>query len=124
MTKKNFVTLLLSVMGGIPFSLGMCMALIPEWNLFHTGIIVGSAGLAILLVMVLVRRKMSGLSLLPRLNGKTIATILVTLVGLAGLGIGMSLCLAMEGMMLWGIIIGTAGILVLLCLIPLVKGLK
>lgn len=124
MTKKNFVTLILSVMGGIPFALGMCMALIPEWDMMNTGIIVGAVGIVILLAMVLVRRKMSGLKLLPKLDGKTILTILVTLIGLAGLGVGMSMCLAMEGMMLWGIVIGTAGIVVLLCLIPLIRGLK
>lgn len=32
MSKKNFVTLILSAIGGILFALGMCMTLLPEWN--------------------------------------------------------------------------------------------
>ena len=32
MKKKDFVTLMMSVVGGILFALGMCMALLPEWN--------------------------------------------------------------------------------------------
>lgn len=30
MKKKDFVSLILSIIGGIVFALGMCMALIPE----------------------------------------------------------------------------------------------
>ena len=32
MSKKNFVTLILSTVGGILFAIGMCMCLLPEWN--------------------------------------------------------------------------------------------
>ena len=32
MKKKDFVTLIMSTVGGILFALGMCMALIPEWG--------------------------------------------------------------------------------------------
>lgn len=34
MSKKNFVTLILSTVGGILFAIGMCMCLLPEWNAF------------------------------------------------------------------------------------------
>ena len=37
MSKKNFVSLLLGTVGGILFALGMCMAMIPEWNAFQRG---------------------------------------------------------------------------------------
>ena len=59
MKKKNFVTLVLSTVGGILFALGMCMALLPQWNAMNQGILLGGLGLAVLLAMVLVRRKMS-----------------------------------------------------------------
>ena len=35
MKKKDFVTLILSTIGGILFSLGICMALIPEWGVLN-----------------------------------------------------------------------------------------
>lgn len=52
MKKENFVTLIMSVIGGLIFALGMCMALLPEWNAFQPGvicgIIIGISGIAIL----------------------------------------------------------------------------
>lgn len=58
MKKSAFVAMILGTVGGILFALGMCMALIPDWNAFRPGIIMGVAGAAVLLAMVLVWRKM------------------------------------------------------------------
>ncbi len=122
MKKKDFVTLIMSTVGGILFALGMCMALIPEWGAMRPGIVVGAVGAVVLLAMVLVRRKMSGKPAIV-FNGKAIG---ITLLGVAGaiiLGVGM--CMTMIwGMMVPGIIVGIVGIVALLCLIPVVKGLK
>ena len=122
MKKKDFVTLIMSTVGGILFALGMCMALIPEWGAMTPGIVVGAVGVVVLLAMVLVRRKMSGKPAIV-FNGKAIG---ITLFGVAGaiiLGVGM--CMTMIwGMMVPGIIVGIVGIVALLCLIPVVKGLK
>lgn len=122
MQKKDSVTLILSTVGGILFALGMCMALIPEWDAFMPGIVVGAAGAVILLVMVLVRRKMSGKRAIV-FNGRAIA---ITLLGVAGaiiLGVGMCMTMVWD-MMIAGIVVGIVGIVALLCLIPAVKGLK
>ena len=122
MKKKDFVTLIMSTVGGILFALGMCMALIPEWGAMVPGIVVGAVGAVVLLAMVLVRRKMSGKPAIV-FNGKAIG---ITLLGVAGaiiLGVGM--CITMIwNMMIPGIIVGIVGIVALLCLIPVVKGLK
>ena len=82
--------MILGTIGGILFALGMCMALIPEWNAFNQGIVMGVIGAVVLLVMVLVWRKMENKNPI-KLSGK---------------------------------VIGLAGIVLLLCLIPLTKGLK
>lgn len=37
MKKSTFVAMILGTIGGILFALGMCMALIPEWNAFRPG---------------------------------------------------------------------------------------
>ena len=122
MKKKDFVTLIMSTVGGILFALGMCMALIPEWGAMRPEIVVGAVGAVVLLAMVLVRRKMSGKPAIV-FNGKAIG---ITLLGVAGaiiLGVGM--CMTMIwNMMIPGIIVGIVGIVALLCLIPVVKGLK
>lgn len=60
MKKKDFVTLIFATVGGILFALGMCMALLPDWNTLRQGVVTGGLGLAVLLAMVPVRRKMSG----------------------------------------------------------------
>ena len=44
MKKSSFVAMILGVIGGILFALGMCMALIPEWNAFVPGVVMGAAG--------------------------------------------------------------------------------
>lgn len=37
MKKSSFVALVLGTVSLVLFALGMCMALIPEWNAFHSG---------------------------------------------------------------------------------------
>lgn len=122
MKKSTFVAMILGSIGGILFALGMCMALIPEWNAFQPGVIMGVVGAVVLLIMVLVWRKMENKSPV-KLSGKTIGATLIGIVGALMLGIGM--CLTMVwGNMLVGIVVGIVGIVLLLCLIPFIKGLK
>ena len=123
MTKKNFVTLILGTIGGILFALGMCMAMLPEWNAFTPGFVIGAVGLIVLLAMVMVRRKMEGRPIVVKLTAKTVGAILLGIVGALAFGVGM--CLVMVwNMLIAGIAAGLAGIVLLLCLIPLIKGLK
>lgn len=123
MSKKNLVSLILGTVGGILFALGMCMAMIPEWNAFTQGIVVGCIGAVVLLVMLLVRRKMEGKPVIVKLSAKTIGTVVLGVAGALVLGLGM--CMVMVwNMLVWGVAVGLVGILLLLCLIPLVKGIK
>ena len=122
MKKKDFVTLLMSTVGGILFALGMCMALLPEWGAMTQGIVTGAVGLVVLAVMLLVRRKMDGKPAIV-FNGKAIATTLFGVFAAMVLGVGMCMVMVWE-MMVPGIIVGIVGIVLLLCLIPICKGLK
>ena len=124
MLKKNFITLILSTIGGILFAVGMCMALLPEWNAFTPGVVMGVIGAVVLLIMVMVRRKMDGKPILVKLSGKTIGTIILSIVGVLVFGVGMCMTMVWEGLMIQGIIVGVVGIVILLCLIPLCKGIK
>ncbi len=122
MKKSTFVAMILGMIGGILFALGMCMTLIPEWNAFQPGVIMGVVGAVVLLIMVLVWRKMENKEPI-RLSGKTIGAVLIGIVGALLLGVGMCLTMVWSKMVV-GIIIGIVGIVVLLCLIPFIKGLK
>ncbi|WP_251315930.1 hypothetical protein [Flintibacter muris] len=122
MNKKDFVTLIMSVVGGILFALGMCMVLLPEWNAMTQGVVTGAIGLVVLLAMLLVRRKMDGKPAIV-FSGKTIAATLFGVFSTIVFGVGM--CMTMVwNIMIPGIAVGIVGIVLLLCLIPVCKGLK
>lgn len=121
MKKSNFVALILGVIGGVFFALGMCMALLPEWGMFQQGIVSGVIGLIVLLADLMIWRKMEGKAPI-RLSGKMVGSIVVGVVGALLLGIGMCLTMVFSKMVL-GIVIGLVGIVVLLMLIPLTKGI-
>lgn len=122
MKKSTFVSTILGTIGGILFSLGMCMALIEEWNAFKPGVAMGVVGVVVLLAMVLIWRKMENKEPI-KLSGKAIGTTLIGIIGSLLFGVGMCLVMVWSHMIM-GIVIGIVGIIVLLCLIPFVKGLK
>lgn len=122
MKKENFVSLILGTVGGILFALGMCMCLLPDWNAFKPGLVTGVIGLAVLLAMLFVRRKMQGKPPV-KLNRRTVGIIALAVLGALVLGAGMCLVMVWERIAL-GILVGIVGIVMLLCLIPLTKGLK
>ena len=123
MKKENFITLIFGVLGGMLFGLGMCMCMLPEWGLFREGILMGTAGLVVLLILWAVRRKMQGKEPI-RLNLKTVVIVVFGILGAMVFGIGMCMTMVFDGLLLQGILIGIVGILLLVCLIPLYKGLK
>ncbi len=122
MKKSSFVAMILGTVSGILFALGMCMALIQEWNTFTEGIILGLFGLILGLITFLVWRKMENKKPI-KLSGKTFATTFIGIIGALALGVGMCFTMVWQNMLL-GIIIGIVGILILLSLIPVIKGIK
>lgn len=122
MKKSSFVAMLMGTVSGVLFALGMCMALIPEWGAFQPGIVFGCVGLLLGLVTVMIWRKMEHKAPI-HFSAKTILAAVVGVISALALGIGMCFCMV-WGKMVAGIIIGLAGIVVLLCLVPLTKGLK
>lgn len=122
MKKSTFVAMILGTIGGILFALGMCMALIAEWDAFKPGVIMGVIGAAVLLLMVVVWRKMEHKAPI-QVSGKTIGASLIGIVGALLLGVGMCLTMVWSNMVI-GVLVGIVGIVVLLCLIPFVKGFK
>lgn len=122
MKKSSFTALMMGTVSLLLFALGMCMALLSEWNLFQPGLVLGGAGILLGFVTVLVWRKMTNKPPV-HINGKTVGTILLGILGVLALGVGMCCSMVWEQMLL-GIIVGAVGILLLLCLIPLCRGLK
>ena len=122
MKKSNFIALVLGTVSGVFFALGMCMALLPEWGMRNQGVVCGVIGMALGLITWIIWRKMEGKAPI-KVSGKIVGTVLLGVVGALLLGVGMCLCMVFDKMVL-GIVVGVIGIVVLLMLIPLTKGLK
>lgn len=122
MKKSTFVAMVLGTIGGILFALGMCMTLIPKWNTFELGVVMGTIGAIVLIITIIIWRKMEKKDPI-HISGKTLGGFILGIAGVFLLGIGM--CLTMVwNYMIFGIISGIVGIFILLCLIPYFKGLK
>lgn len=122
MKKSSFVAMLMGTVSVVLFALGMCMALIPEWGAFQPGIVSGCVGLLLGVIAVIVWRKMEH-KVPIRFSAKTVFAAVVGVVGALALGIGMCFCMVWNKMVI-GIVLGLIGIVILLCLIPLTKGLQ
>ncbi len=122
MKKSSFAALVMGTAGGMLFALGMCMALLPEWNAFTQGIIFGCVGLVLGLITIFVWRKMEKKAPI-KVSGKSVLAIILGIVGALLLGVGMSFCMV-WGKMVVGIVVGIAGIVALLSLIPIINGFK
>lgn len=122
MKKSDFITLVTGVLGGLLFSLGLCMCLLPEWDMFREGVIATAAGAVVLIALAVTLRLRSGKKAKP-VNWKLVGKIAYAVFAALVLGVGMCLIMVFDQMLL-GIIIGMAGILLLLFLIPMFMGFK
>lgn len=122
MKKSSFVALILGTISGMLFALGMCMALLPEWNAFKEGIIFGSIGIVLGIITLLLWCKMENKKL-PKMNGKNILRVIYAIISALVLGLGMCMCLVWQ-QIIWGTLIGMLGIIMLIALIPMIKGIK
>lgn len=122
MKKSNFVALVLGTVSGVLFALGMCMALLPEWNAFKPGVIFGAVGIVLGIITLLIWRKMENKAPI-KVNGKGAGVVVLAIIGALTLGVGMCFCMVWENIIL-GTIIGLVGIIALLMLIPITKGIK
>jgi len=122
MKKSSFIALVMGTIGGTLFSLGMCMALLPEWNAFWEGVIFTGVGLIIGLITLILWCKMENKKL-PKINAKNVFRILYGVIATLVLGVGMCMCLVWN-MIIWGTVVGLWGIIMLIALIPMIKGIK
>ena len=122
MKKSSFVALIMGTVSGVLFALGMCMALLPEWNAFTEGVIFGGIGIVLGIITALVWCKMENKKL-PKMNGKNVFRTIYAVVAALVLGVGMCMCLVWE-QIIWGTLIGLLGIIMLIALIPMIKGIK
>ena len=122
MNRNHFTTLLICVISGLLFSLGMCMCLLPEWNAFIPGVVLTAVGGSALLVMGIISYVKNAKNRAP-INWKLVGKIAYAVVCTLVFGLGMCMILVWN-LMLWGIIVGIIGIVMVLFIIPMFFGLK
>ena len=122
MKKRNFIILVICVVAGLMFSLGMCMCLLPEWNSLILGRVltaIGGVALATMGIIALVKNNKERQPINWKMVGKISFGVIAALI----LGLGMCMIMVWN-LMLWGIIVGIVGLVMLLFLIPMFLGLK
>lgn len=122
MKKSNFIALVLGTVSGVLFALGMCMALLPEWNAFREGVIFGVIGIVLGLITALIWCRMENKKL-PKMSGKNLFRTIYAVIATLVLGVGMCMCLVWE-QIIGGTLVGLLGIMMLIFLIPMIKGIK
>ena len=128
MKKETLLEIILGTVGGLIFAIGMCMCLIPEWNLFIPGIVVSIIGIIILLCIIPIYRKEHP----KKVNNKKtdLGLVLTWIIGIVGsliMGYGMSKIMVdspdkMD--MIIGMITGVVGLLICVLNYPIYSYLK
>ena len=122
MKKNHFINLIIGVTAGLLFSLGMCMCLLPEWDLFTVGVVLASIGGVVLVIMGIKAYVKSAKDRAP-INWKMVGKIAYGVISALILGVGMSLIMVWD-LIIVGVVVGIIGVIMLLFLIPMFLGFK
>lgn len=117
MKKQQFINLVTCVMSGILFSIGMCMCLLQEWNLFDVGVVMASLG-GVTLISICVYNYIKTAKHKWQINWKLVGKITYATISTLIMGLGMSMILVWS-LYVWGILVSVLGIIMLLFLIPM-----
>ena len=127
MKKETLLEIILGTIGGLVFAVGMCMCLIPEWDLFASGVVVAILGFIVLLCIIPVYRSNHPKKEHAPINWGIVFTWFVGIVGALVMGFGMSKVMV-EGPsktdLLIGIITGIVGLLICVLNYPIYSYLK
>ena len=115
MKKETLLEIVLGTVGGLIFAIGMCIWLIPEWDLFVPGVITTAIGFVVLLCIIPIYRKDHPKKERGPINKGLVATFSVGIVGSLLMGFGMSRIMVgtpTKADMIVGMITGVVGLLI------------
>lgn len=127
MKKETLLEIILGTVGGLVFAIGMCMCLIPEWDLFKTGVVIAIMGFIILLCIIPVYRSSHPKRSHGPVNWGIIFTWIIGIVGALIMGFGMSKVMVgdpSKNELLIGIGVGIVGLLICVFNYPIYSYLK
>ena len=128
MKKETLLEIIFGTIGGLIFAIGMCMCLIPEWDLFKVGVIAGVIGFVILLCIIPIHRKANPRKIVKRkTDWGLVLTWTIGIIGSLIMGFGMSKIMvgSPEKMdIIMGMITGVVGLLVCVLNYPIYSYIK
>ena len=127
MKKETLMEIILGTIGGLIFAIGMCMCLIPEWDLFKVGVVVSIVGLIILLCIIPIYKNEHPSTTSKKINLSFVLAFVIGIIGALIMGFGMSKVMvdnANRSDMLIGIITGVIGLIVCVLDYPIYSYLK
>ena len=127
MKKETLLEIILGTIGGLVFAIGMTMCLIPEWDLFKTGVVIAVIGFIILLCIIPVYRSNHPKKEHKKINCGIVFAWIIGVVGALIMGFGMSKVMVenpSQTDLLVGIVIGIVGLLICVLDYPIYSYLK
>ena len=127
MKKETLLEIILGTIGGLVFAIGMTMCLIPEWNLFKTGVVVAIIGFIVLLCIIPVYQSNHPKKEHKKINWGIVFAWIIGVVGALIMGFGMSKVMVEDPSqtnLLIGIITGIVGLLICVLDYPIYSYLK
>lgn len=127
MKKETLLEIILGTIEGLIFAIGMCMCLIPDWNLFKVGIVISVVGFIVLLCIIPVYKTNHPKKEHNTINLEIVVTWIIGVIGALVMGFGMSKVMiesATKSDMLVGIVTGIIGLIVCVLNYPIYSYLK
>ncbi len=127
MKKETLLEIILGTIGGLVFAIGLTMCLIPEWDLFASGVVVAILGFIILLCIIPVYRSNHPKKVHAPINWGIVFTWFIGIVGALVMGFGMSKVMVGDPSktdLLIGISTGIVGLLICVFNYPIYSYLK
>ena len=129
MKKETLLEIILGTIGGLVFAIGMCMCLLPEWNMFTVGVITAIIGFIILLGIIPVYKSSHPKKVKEKrpINWGIVLTWTVGVVGSLIMGFGMSKIMvgnAITSDMVVGLITGVVGLVICVLNYPIYAYIK
>lgn len=127
MKKETLLEIILGTIGGLVFAIGMCMCLIPKWDLFKAGVVIAVVGFIVLLCIIPVYRSNHPKKSHGAINWGIVFTWIIGIVGALIMGFGMSKVMVgdpNQSDLLIGIGTGIIGLLICVFNYPIYAYLK
>lgn len=121
MKKETLLEIIFGTIGGLVFAVGMCMCLIPEWNMFTTGVVISIIGFIILLCIIPIYRANHPKKEHTPINWSIVLTWIIGIAGALLMGFGMSRIMSgtpTRTDMIVGMICGVIGLLICVLVYP------